>query len=381
VREIAASAGFKTHHPKKVGQEAARLVAALRHPGGLFVFVGGSLATQLTDIAQAVARSCPGVPALVASGAWVFHEQGELEDDSAAVVLAYDGKPATLVAVDADEPMRLGEELERALAHDRGASASAVFVLCSSDRFAPEFLLPLAGLPNAPRIFGGGTIGKPGAVAVAPDGSAATGGAVAMLLHGMSPPIMGVSPACRLLTPLHEITERDGSIVLRLDDAAALDVLTHAGERLRGQPLLFAALVDDPSDDADDDRPHVLLRPIRGVDPTRRGLVVTDEMGPRTRMAIAARDAEAARDDLESMVRQVSRSTRGAALRFGIYVNCAGRGSSLYGAYDVDARVLRHTFPSMPLVGLSSAFEIAPHRGQPRLHLYTGVLAVFTAPS
>jgi len=98
-------------------------------------------------------------------------------------------------------------------------------------------------------------------------------------------------------------------------------------------------------------------------------------------MAIAARDAEAARDDLESMARQVYRSTRGAALRFGIYVNCAGRGSSLYGSYDVDVRVLRHAFPNMPLVGLSSAFEIAPHRDQPRLHLYTGVLAVFTAPS
>ena len=381
MREIAASAGFKTHHPTKVGQEAARLVGALRHPGGLLVFVGGSLATQLTDVAAAVAQSCPGVPALVASGAWVSHEQGELEDDSAAVVLAYDGKPATLLAVDADDPTRLGEELERALGDERAAGASAIFLLCRSDRFAPELLLPLARLTDAPRIFGGGTIGEPGAIAVAPGGAAATGGAVAMLLHGMSPPVVGVSPASRILTPLYEITERDGPIVLRLNDEAALDVLTGAGDQLHGQPLLFAALVDDLPDDADHDRPHVLLRPIRGVDPTRRGLVITDEIGPRTRMAIAARDAEAARDDLESMARQVYRSTRGAALRFGIYVNCAGRGSSLYGSYDVDVRVLRHAFPNMPLVGLSSAFEIAPHRDQPRLHLYTGVLAVFTAPS
>jgi small ligand-binding sensory domain FIST len=376
---MAASAGFKAHQPRKVGQEAARLVAGLRNPGGLLVFVGGSLATQLTEVAQAVASACPGVPAMVASGAWVFHEDGEIEDDSAGVVLAWSGKAATLLAVDADDPARLGSELSRALQSETALDASAIFLLCDSERFTPDLLTPLASLADPTRLFGGGTIGTPGVIAVAADGTAATGGAVAMLLHGLTPPIVGVSPACRLLTPFLPITEHDEGIVLKLADEAALDVLTAAGEQLEGQPLIFAALIDE--DPGDDERPHVLLRPIRGVDPSRRGLFVTDELRPGTRMAIAARDAAAARDDLAAMARQVRRSTAGAALRFGIYVNCAGRGSSLYGTYDVDIRGLRSIFPDMPIVGMSSAFEIAPHGDEPRMHLYTGVLAVFTAPS
>jgi small ligand-binding sensory domain FIST len=374
---MAASAGFKAHQPAKVGQEAARLVATLRKPAGLVVFVGGSLATQLTDVARCVAESCPGTPAVVASGAWVFHEEGEMEDDSAAVVLAWSGKPASLLAVDADDPDHLGEELKRALASPESQAASAILLLCDSERFSPELLLPLQSLPNAPYLFGGGTIGRPGVIAIGADGAAATGPAVAMLLHGLTRPIVGVSPACRILTPFHRISARDGAIVLRLDGEAALDVLTKAGESLEGQPLIFAALLEEEADD----RPRVLLRPIRGVDPARRGLFVSDEIRPGTRLAIAARDPTAAREDLETMARQLHRSTAGAALRFGIYVNCAGRGSSLYGAYDVDSRVLRAAFPKMPLVGMSSAFEIAPHADQPRMHLYTGVLAVFTAPS
>jgi small ligand-binding sensory domain FIST len=75
------------------------------------------------------------------------------------------------------------------------------------------------------------------------------------------------------------------------------------------------------------------------------------------------------------------RETAGSAPRFGVYVNCAGRGASLYGSADVDARIIRGRFPELPFAGISSSFEIAPHAGAPVMQLYTGVLSLFTSPS
>lgn len=375
---MAASAGFRARQPRQVGQQAARLVAEVRRPAGLVVFVGGSLATLLDDVARAVAESCPGIPAVVASGAWVLHRDGELEGDSAAAVLVYGGKPATVFATRTDGE-GLGVELRDTLERLTVDSAPAVFLLCDPARFDPGELAPLASLALAPRVFGAGTIGSPGIAAISAEGAITTGPCAALVFHGLTAPIIEVSPACKILSPYHEITAHDGGMVLRLDDEPALDVLSRAGEQLDQQVQLFAALAEDP--DASALRPRVLLRPIRGVDPVRRGLFIGEPPDAGARMAIAARDADGARADLEAMVQRVRQRTAGAALRFGLYVNCAGRGSALYNAFDVDSRILRTALPGMPLIGMSSAFELAPHADRPRLHLHTGVLAVFTAPS
>ena len=77
----------------------------------------------------------------------------------------------------------------------------------------------------------------------------------------------------------------------------------------------------------------------------------------------------------------LERDIAGAQPLFGVYVSCAGRGTALYGSADVDVRIVRARFPDTPFVGLHSAFEIAPCAGRPAVQLYTGVMAVFCAPS
>ncbi|HEY6723647.1 MAG TPA: FIST C-terminal domain-containing protein, partial [Polyangiaceae bacterium] len=95
----------------------------------------------------------------------------------------------------------------------------------------------------------------------------------------------------------------------------------------------------------------------------------------------AVRDAAAARADLEAALQRLSRDTAGALPSFGVFMSCAGRGSSLYGQSDVDVRLVRARFPEIPMAGMHSSFEIAPHDGAATLQLYTGVLSIFTAPS
>ena len=172
------------------------------------------------------------------------------------------------------------------------------------------------------------------------------------------------------------------------------EVLSSVAENLEDQPLVFVALAPpvahgtaygDPAlgghGDRPRERPEVLIRAVQGVDPVRRGLLVSDEVRPGMRLAFAVRDAKAAREDLQTAVRELLREANGAAPRFGVYINCAGRGSSLYGQRDVDLRILKARLGELPLAGMQSSFEVSEVGGKPALQLYTGVLGVFTAPS
>lgn len=377
VEILAAGAGCKAQHPAEVGREAARLAQSVPRAGGGLVFVGGSLAAQLPAVAGALAAACPGLPFLVASGAWVIAPSGELEDQSAAAVLIWSGPAPSLNAVTDEDPPRIGEALARELST---TGASAHFLALDPERFDPDLLAPLAALPRPAQVFGFGATGSPGAVGLLADGSLVRGAAVALGFRGLTAPVIEVTPAARLLTPLRPISAARGSLVLRLGEEPALDALTAAGEGLTGEPLLLAALAEGDAD-ATGARPEVFLRPIRGVDPTRRGVVVSGEAHAGVRMAFAARDPVAAREDFEAAARRLRRAAAGAAPRFGVYVSCTGRGARLYGSYDVDGRLLRTALGNLPLIGVSGAFQIAPHAGLPKLHLFSGVLSLFTAPS
>jgi small ligand-binding sensory domain FIST len=185
--------------------------------------------------------------------------------------------------------------------------------------------------------------------------------------------------------PLCPITEARGPRVLRLDGEPALDVLRSVASGLEGQPLVLAVLAKgepiEPVDGEEPERPELLVRGIQGVDPTEGAIVVSGEARPGVRMAFAIRDPVAARSDLEMASRELERELAGAQPLFGVYVSCAGRGTALYGSTDVDVRIVRARFPDTPFVGLHSAFEIAPCAGRPAIQLYTGVMAVFCAPS
>jgi small ligand-binding sensory domain FIST len=178
--------------------------------------------------------------------------------------------------------------------------------------------------------------------------------------------------------PLRRVSEVRGSMVIRIEGEDALDVLSSVAQELTDQPLVFAVLAESVPSEG---RPALLLRAVQGVDPVRRGLLIGEEVREGMFLAFAVRDGGAARTDLEAVARELEREIAGAAPRFGLYINCAGRGSGLYGAYDVDTRILRGRFGDIPLAGMQSAFEIAPHAGRPALQLYTGVVALFTSPS
>lgn len=372
---LAASFATSTSSSAKVVRTIENAAAQVRKPCAALVFLAGTAAEKLEEVAVAVTERKLGFPVLFGTGAGVLHERGELEGQSAVAGLVWAGVGARAVALHPGHG-GLAAALDDALA-ERGARSA--FLLVRPDRLEPGLFADVSLRDRV--VFGAGTATSEDLFVTDAEGRLQRGPIGALLFE--SPPLLGVTRASRLITPLRPITRISGSMILEIDGEDALDVLSAAGQQLGGQPLIFVALANDdqPDSGTGSRTPEIVLRPIQGVDPTRRGIVVGDNVEESTLAAFAIRDAPAAREDLESMLRELLRHSAGAAPRFGVYVNCAGRGRALYSTINVDTRLLRARLGDVPLVGLQSAFELAPYAGGLALHLYTGVLALFTSPS
>jgi small ligand-binding sensory domain FIST len=367
------------------GESPARLVSSVREaatslgrPAGGLVLVAGGMSTKLEAVASALGRAELGFPVFVASGSGVITERGEVEGESAAAVLLWVGGAADAWVVDATESdlcLALSRELT---ARNPASRAETALVFVRPNGVQPHTIEALHGL-KAARVLGAGTLADSNVYAVASSGAVSRGAGGALTIRGLPRPILASSPACKLLMPLREISEVRGPMVLSIEGEPALEVLSTVAHALVDQPLVFVALATERG--LESMRPPLLLRAVQGVDPSRHGLIVSEEVRVGMRMAFAVRDASAARADFEMRIREIARESAGAAPRFGVCLNCAGRGVSLYKNPDTDLRMLKARFGEIPWVGLFSSFEIAPHGDEPALQLYTGVVGLFTAPS
>jgi small ligand-binding sensory domain FIST len=371
--------------PDGLLKHLGELRSAVPSAAGGVVFVSGQLAARISGVAELVRNTWRGTPACVVPAAGVLSERGEIEGESAASGVLWSGGRVTPFALpeSAEEPSRmLRETLVRIIGH---RSATAI-LFARPESFAPEMLDALAFCAPNTCLFGAGTVGG-SAVGVTAQGELIEGPTAGIAITGFAPPLVDAAPACRLVSRFHSIEEASKGVVLRAGGRPALDLLSAATAELGEQPLVFVAVADaedEPSPVAGGERdaPRFVLRPIRGVDPGRRGLMIGNDARVGARIAFAVRDAPAARTGLEAVARQISRSALGSAPRFALYLSCAGRGQGLYGVPDVEARILRQRFADLPIAGMHSAFEITPWApGQAKLAVHTGVLALFRAPS
>lgn len=357
----------------------AGIRAEVTHPSGGIVFVSGTLTQELDQVAAQVRAAWRGVPVCVVPGAGVLSERGEIEGASAASGLLWSGGRVLPIALgEAASPAALRESLASI-----GARSATALIFARSD-FTPEMLEGTAAATPSLCLFGAGTVGA-AAITLTAAGEALRGRAVGLVLRDLAPPLVDSAPACRLLTPLRPIEEASGGMVLQIDGRPALDVLSACGPEIKSaaaagrpepQPVVFAAIADAGEGE------RFVVRPVRGIDPSRRGVMIGPEARLGKRLGFAVRDAAAARAGLEAGARSLSQQALGSAPRFAVYLSCAGRGQGLYGAPDVESRILRQRFGDLPIAGMHSSFEIAPWGpGEARVALYTGVLALFRSPS
>jgi small ligand-binding sensory domain FIST len=106
-------------------------------------------------------------------------------------------------------------------------------------------------------------------------------------------------------------------------------------------------------------------------------LAISEPVREGQALTFLVREAQGARRDLEAMLAEVQEELAGARPAFGLYFNCAGRGSGLYGVADHDVAFIQRTLGEFPLLGFFSAAEIAPLSPAPAVEMYSGVLVVF----
>jgi small ligand-binding sensory domain FIST len=373
----AATVALATSDVGALAQPLRALRVQVGRPGAGFLFLAGTLSAELLPAARALAAAWPGVPALVATGAGVLTERGEYEGQSAACALLVGGVSARALWITPEGPDELAPMLSRALA---GAPPRALSLFAEPHLLTPSALRPLPAGAPAQATFGGGVAASPGVAVVTPEGTIERAPAAAMAFGGPLAPHVAIFPSLRPLGPFRTVTQAQGGAVVRLDDEPALDALSSDAEGMTKRQQIYA-FVGDGAEPGPSLGPKGRARPLRGVDPERRSVVLADDVAEGDRLAFAVLDAGAARAHLEGGGRELVQRTAGAAARFGLYVNCAGRGRSLYGAADVDVRALRARFPDTPFAGLLSSCELAPGAGGVDLHYFTGVFGLFTAPS
>ena len=208
-----------------------------------------------------------------------------------------------------------------------------------------------------------------------------------------------VSQGCQPIGPARVITECEANLVISLDGEPALDCLLRdlgvAGqlvEELPQRELLprlrttLAGLTPAGADPLA--RPgqfgvDTRVRHLVGLEPLRRGLAVAEPVERGTRLAFCTRNPQAARLDLMRIateIREEIEGDEGGAPRRvagALYVSCAGRGGTHFGAPHAELRTVRQALGEVPLVGFFAGGEIA----RQNVYGYTGVLTVFTAPA
>ena len=217
-----------------------------------------------------------------------------------------------------------------------------------------------------------------------------------------------VTQGCQPVGRTRRISASTDNVVTALDGEPALDCLLAdlgaAGREPREVlPQLRQTLVGltDPAERSDGSRsaqrgafgPDTRAPP-RGLDPARRGVVVSDLAPEGLELAFCQRHAEGGaarpgahlrRDPRGARARGAAavghaarrRRRRGAesGIAGAVYVSCSGRGGPHFGAPSAELQIVRRALGDVPLAGFFAGGEIARHH----VYGYTGVLTVFRA--
>lgn len=340
------------------------------------LFLSGRLTQHATAIATALAEGQPRSTWVTACGLGALTEDGEFEGEDAACGMILDCPSSVLVSASPDR--EFGERLRDALRLQPRCSAQ---LFLEGDPTQDGWLDPLnrAEASLSSRVSGAGLLPH-SRVLVSRGAKVKPAGALALLPGA---PLLSRSfstSACRLISPLVEITRAQQGAVFELDGAPALDRLSEHASSITDGSLLLVAIAG--SEDALSSQGRTLaLRGIEGVDPTKGSLLLGEGFECGARIAFAVRDAHAARRDLQNHLRALTRSGAGTAPLWGFYTCSAGRGHPLYGSASVESRLIRAAFPQMPLLGIKSSFEVAPIDGRLIPQVLTGIFTCFSQPS
>ncbi len=338
---------------------------------------------EFRGVLEAVARITGARSLLGCSTTGILTATREVENANAVAVLVVESNEALPVPLVEsglqNDPRGAGVRLGRAaVAALSGVVSGAILMVLVDphDLDATAFLAGLAeGAPGLNIVGAGASGGDIGARVFA--GSVAfAGAAVGLPLPATVLPTTGTTHGCQGVSEPLPITAVEGNVILEIDGRSPVDVLKEILDRPGNRPLgrLSVPLLAGIGERAHDGRSDYVVRPFLVPEDDPRSLAVPEQVRTGQTIRFTLRDAISAREDMKAMLdEQVSeRGDHPAA--FGLYFNCAGRGSALYGKSGLDPELIHRRFSDLALVGIESSFEIAPTCGRAQVHMLTGVL-------
>ena len=206
-------------------------------------------------------------------------------------------------------------------------------------------------------------------------------GAVGVRLDGVEV-LPCVSQGAMPLGPELTITAGEGNLITELAGKPALEKLRETIEDLpenevelvQGGLLMGIVVEHNKPDYVSGD---FLVRGLVGADPATGNVAVAADIRPGQVVRLHARDAESADRDLREALGVRMAALGGRAPAGALLFSCNGRGRSLFGTDDHDARTVAHELAGAPAAGFFAAGEIGPVGGESFLHGFTATVAVF----
>ena len=378
--------------------EEAMAEAKLDAASLVFLFATPGHLQRWPEVIAAAVEGTGGARVVGCTGFGVMTAQGEIERTPGISVLAVggDAPPAAPFLVEGlgDAPLECGRAIGRAAKKDLGdalvhESPPLVVIMPDSYHLRAEALFQgiHEELGSEAIIVGGGAAedGSAGRTFQFLDGQIQTEAVSGVVFGGTTKRFIGLSQDYLPTGEPKLITRAEENVVWEISGERAFDVFAEAAgpewmENIQHAAMnLFIGIPGDP-DKVVLDHGEYIVRPIVGADEERGIIALPTPVKTGQAITFAKRDGPRAREDLRTMLEKGARrfsTPQGENARaFGLYFNCAGRGSSLYGETDVDAGAIREKMRGLPVAGFFTGSEIAPIGEIDHLHQYSGVLVL-----
>ncbi len=188
----------------------------------------------------------------------------------------------------------------------------------------------------------------------------------------------GATPLGREMT----ITAAESNVIHELAGRPAVQAIEEAIGELRiteralvSAGLLIGIVIDGGKPEYE--QGDFLVRGVLGADAQTGAVSVGARVTPGQVVRLHARDARSADEDLSRELRLRAEAIGGRPPAGALMFACNGRGRSMFGATDHDARLVRDQLGGAPAVGFFAAGEIGPVGGRSFLHGFTATIAVF----
>lgn len=393
----------------------AQLRAQLALPGYAanptlaLLYITDHYAGQAADILEHLAAELPLVTDWSGTvGVGILANNVEYFDEPAMAVMLMELPGDQYRVFSGVSPLTMGFEAQSALVHADGATPDLA-----------ELVEEMALRTDGRYLFGGLSSSRTRSVqfAIAADGNiSGQGGASGVFSGGLSGVAFGpevhlvsrVTQGCKPVSKVRCVTAADHNLVIALDGEPALDVMLkdlgvtleqpqEALEAVRATLVGLSGANDASVQQTGNFGSAVTVRHIVGLDPSRRGVAISDYVEAGAQLAFCQRSMHAARADLMRICAEIREELEPAEMPLqtataladseaqaaphparriagAIYVSCTGRGGPHFGGPSAELQIVRRALGDVPLVGFFAGGEIA----YDHVYGYTGVLTVFT---